>query len=49
MYKSIVFAASLLLANTSASEEVNGYSDAQARISLQLSQDAYCGKANYLT
>ena len=49
MHSSMVFAASLLLASVLASQETNGYSDAQARISLQLSQDSYCGKAVYFS
>ena len=43
-----MFAASLLV-SSSLAQESNGYTDAQARISLHLSQDAYCGKAVYLT
>ena len=34
MHKSMAFAASLLFANALATEQANGYSDAQARISL---------------
>lgn len=44
----MMFAASLLV-SSSLAQESNGYTDAQARISLHLSQDAYCGKAVYLT
>jgi hypothetical protein len=38
------FAASLLVAATLA-----GYTDQQAKISLELSQNAYCGHGHYLT
>ena len=50
-----VFAATLVAACAQAEDfdfleqESNGYSDAQAKISLHLSQDAYCGKSAYLT
>ena len=48
MKSSLMFVASLL-ASTSLAQESNGYTDAQARISLQLSESAYCGKDVYLT
>lgn len=49
MKSSLMFTASLLASTSLALEESNGYSDAQARISLQLSQDSYCGKAVYMS
>jgi hypothetical protein len=49
MKSSLLFAASLLVSSSLAQESNDYYSDAQARISLQLSQDAYCGKAAYLS
>lgn len=44
-----MFTASLLVSSSLAQESNYSYTDAQARISLQLSQDAYCGKEVYLT
>lgn len=49
MKSTLFFAASMLASFSLAQESNDVYSDAQAHISLQLSQDAYCGSKAYLT